>query len=98
EPTSGAVTVNGRAPRAHAAPLREVGGMLDPRAVHPARSAFHHLLSLAQTAGLGRSRVLEVIEAAGLGGVARRPAGRVSLGMAQRRGTPTARGRGAAGR
>src|SRR5215470_5411381 len=90
EPTSGAVTVNGRAPRAHAAPLREVGGMLDPRAVHPARSAFHHLLSLAQTAGLGRSRVLEVIEAAGLGGVARRPAGGFSLGMAQRLGIAAA--------
>src|SRR5215475_14596076 len=53
EPDSGAVTVNGRAPRAHAAPLREVGGMLDPRAVHPSRSAYHHLLALAQTNGIG---------------------------------------------
>src|SRR3981189_2686521 len=43
EPTSGSVTVNGRPPRAHAAPLHEVGGMLDPRAVHPSRSAYHHL-------------------------------------------------------
>jgi len=90
EPTSGAVTVNGRAPRAHAAPLREVGGMLDPRAVHPARSAYHHLLALAQTAGIGRSRVGEVIEAAGLRGVAGRPAGGFSLGMAQRLGIAAA--------
>src|SRR5215813_8815824 len=98
EPTSGAVTVNGRRPRAHAAPLRQIGGMLDPRAVHPARSAYHHLLALVQTVGLGRSRVGEVIEAAGLRGVAGRPAGGFSLGMARRRGTPTARGRGATGR
>ena len=90
EPDSGAVTVNGRAPRAHAAPLREVGGMLDPRAVHPARSAYHHLLALAQTAGIGRSRVGEVIEAAGLRGVAGRPAGGFSLGMAQRLGIAAA--------
>ena len=51
EPTSGSVTVNGRPPRAHTAPLREVGGMLDPRAVHPSRSAYHHLLALARTSG-----------------------------------------------
>src|SRR5215475_4764167 len=46
DPTSGSVAVNGRPPRAHAAPLRELGGMLDPRAVHPSRSAYHHLLAL----------------------------------------------------
>src|SRR5262249_33094712 len=48
EPTSGSVVVNGRPPRTHAAPLHEIGGMLDPRAVHPSRSAYHHLLALAQ--------------------------------------------------
>src|SRR5215475_2490554 len=53
EPDSGSVTVGGRPPRAHSAPLREVGGMLDPRAVHPSRSAYHHLLALAQTNGIG---------------------------------------------
>ena len=47
EPTSGSVTVNGHSPRTHTAPLREVGGMLDPRAVHPSRSARNHLLALA---------------------------------------------------
>jgi ABC-2 type transport system ATP-binding protein len=89
-PTSGTVTVNGRPYREHAAPLREVGALLDARAVHPARSAFHHLLALGQTCGIGRARVDEVIEAVGLGEVARRRAGRFSLGMAQRLGIATA--------
>jgi len=90
EPTSGSVTVNGRPPRAHTAPLREVGGMLDPRAVHPSRSAYHHLLALAQTSGIRRSRVDEVIDAVGLRSVAGRPAGKFSLGMAQRLGIAAA--------
>ena len=89
EPTSGSVTVNGRAPRAHAAPLHEVGGMLDPRAVHPSRSAYHHLLALAQTTGIRRSRVDEVIDAVGLRSVAGL-AGKFSLGMAQRLGIAAA--------
>ena len=90
EPTSGSVTVNGRPPRAHAAPLRELGGMLDPRAVHPSRSAYHHLLALAQTSGIRRSRVDEVIDAVGLRSVAGRRAGRFSLGMGQRLGIAAA--------
>ena len=90
EPTSGSVTVNGRPPRVHAAPLRELGGMLDPRAVHPSRSAYHHLLALAQTNGIRRSRVEEVIDAVGLRAVAGRGAGKFSLGMAQRLGIAAA--------
>src|SRR5215468_5489735 len=90
EPTSGSVTVNGRPPRAHTAPLRELGGLLDPRAVHPSRSAYHHLLALAQTSGIRRSRVDAVIDAAGLRAVAARPAGKFSLGMAQRLGIAAA--------
>jgi ABC-2 type transport system ATP-binding protein len=89
-PTRGSVTVNGKPYRAHAAPLRELGGMLDPRAVLPGRSAYHHLLSLAQTSGIRRSRVDEVIDAVGLRDVARRPAGRFSLGMSQRLGIAAA--------
>jgi ABC-2 type transport system ATP-binding protein len=81
---------NGRPPRAHAAPLRELGGLLDPRAVHPSRSAYHHLLALAQTSGIRRSRVDEVIDAVGLRAVAGRPAGKFSLGMAQRLGIAAA--------
>ena len=90
EPTSGSVTVNGRPPRAHTAPLHEVGGMLDPRAVHPSRSAYHHLLALAQTSGIRRSRVDEVIDAVGLRSVAGRRAGKFSLGMGQRLGIAAA--------
>jgi ABC-2 type transport system ATP-binding protein len=89
-PTRGSVTVNGKPHREHAAPLRELGGMLDPRAVHPRRSAYHHLLALAQTSGIRRSRVDEVIDAVGLREAARRPAGRFSLGMGQRLGIAAA--------
>jgi ABC-2 type transport system ATP-binding protein len=89
-PTSGSVTVNGRPYREHAAPLREVGALLDARSVHPGRSAHHHLLALAQTCGIRRSRVDEVVEAVGLGGAARRRAGGFSLGMGQRLGIAAA--------
>jgi ABC-2 type transport system ATP-binding protein len=89
-PTGGSVTVNGRPYREHAAPLREVGALLDARSVHPGRSAYHHLLALAQTNGIRRSRVDEVVEAVGLGGVARRRAGGFSLGMGQRLGIAAA--------
>jgi ABC-2 type transport system ATP-binding protein len=89
-PTSGTVLVNGKPPRAHAAPLRELGGMLDPRAVHPSRSAHHHLLALARTSGIRRGRVDELIEAVGLAGAASRGAGKFSLGMSQRLGIAAA--------
>ena len=89
-PTQGSVTVNGRPYREHAAPLREVGALLDARSVHPGRSAYHHLLALAQTCGIRRSRVDEVVDAVGLGEVARRRAGGFSLGMGQRLGIAAA--------
>jgi ABC-2 type transport system ATP-binding protein len=89
-PTGGSVTVNGKPYRDHAAPLREVGALLEARSIHPGRTAYHHLLALAQTSGIRRSRVDEVIDAVGLGTVARRRAGRFSLGMGQRLGIATA--------
>jgi ABC-2 type transport system ATP-binding protein len=89
-PTSGSVTVNGKPYQQHAAPLREVGALLEARAVHPGRSAYHHLLAIAQTSGSRRSRVDEVIEAVGLQQVARRRAGGFSLGMGQRLGIAAA--------
>ncbi|HEX3213570.1 MAG TPA: ATP-binding cassette domain-containing protein [Actinomycetota bacterium] len=89
-PTGGSVTVNGRPYREHAAPLREVGALLDARSVHPGRSAYRHLLALAQTCGIRRSRVDEVVDAVGLGEVARRRAGGFSLGMGQRLGIAAA--------
>ena len=89
-PTGGSVTVNGKPYREHAAPLHEVGALLDARSVHPGRSAYHHLLALAQTSGIGRSRVDEVVDAVGLGGAARKRAGGFSLGMGQRLGIAAA--------
>jgi ABC-2 type transport system ATP-binding protein len=89
-PTRGSVTVNGKPYRRHPAPLREVGALLEARSVHPGRSAYHHLLAIAQTCGIGRSRVDEVIDAVGLGEVARRRAGGFSLGMGQRLGIAVA--------
>jgi ABC-2 type transport system ATP-binding protein len=89
-PTRGSVTVNGRPYREHAAPLHEVGALLDARSVHPGRSAYNHLLALAQTSGIPRSRVDEVVEAVGLASVARKRAGGFSLGMGQRLGIAAA--------
>jgi ABC-2 type transport system ATP-binding protein len=89
-PTAGTVTVNGRPYAEHAAPLREVGALLEARAVHSGRSGYHHLLALAQTTGIPRSRVDEVIDMVGLAGVARRRVGGFSLGMGQRLGIAAA--------
>jgi ABC-2 type transport system ATP-binding protein len=89
-PTSGTVMVNGRPYREHTAPLHEVGALLEARSVHPARSAYNHLLALARSNGISRSRVDDVVEAVGLEGAARRRAGRFSLGMGQRLGIATA--------
>jgi ABC-2 type transport system ATP-binding protein len=89
-PTSGSVTVNGKPYQQHAAPLHEVGALLDARSAHPGRTAYNHLLALAQTCGIRRSRVDEVVDAVGLGEVARRRAGGFSLGMGQRLGIAAA--------
>ncbi len=90
EPTSGSVTVNGRSYRESAAPMGELGLLLEARAVHTSRSAFNHLLALAQTNGVPRSRVDELIEAVGLTEVARKRVGGFSLGMGQRLGVASA--------
>jgi ABC-2 type transport system ATP-binding protein len=89
-PTSGTATVNGKRYRDLAAPLHEVGALLEARAVHTGRSAYNHLLALAQTHGVPRSRVDEVIELVGLGSVARQRVGGFSLGMGQRLGVAAA--------
>jgi len=85
-PTSGTATVNGRPYAAHSAPLHEVGALLEARAVHTGRSAYHHLLAMAATTGIPTSRVDEVIDIVGLHEVARKRAGGFSLGMGQRLG------------
>lgn len=85
-PTSGSVTVNGVPYVRHKAPLREVGALLDAKAVHTSRSAYNHLLAMAATHGISKARVHEVIEMTGLEAVARKKAGGFSLGMGQRLG------------
>jgi len=89
-PTSGDVRVNGKHYRDHWAPLHEVGALLEARSVHTGRSAYNHLLALAQTHGIGRRRVQEMIDLVGLHDVARKRAGQFSLGMGQRLGIATA--------
>src|SRR5450631_3194013 len=74
-PSAGAVTVNGKPYREHAAPLAEVGALLEARSVHTGRSAYNHLLALAQTHGIPRRRVEELIDMVGLREVAKKRAG-----------------------
>ena len=89
-PTSGSVSVNGRRYAQHAAPLQEVGALLEARSIHPGRSAFDHLMAQAYTHGIPRRRVDEVIELTGLQAVAKKRAGAFSLGMGQRLGIAAA--------
>ncbi len=89
-PTGGEVTVNGKRYARHAAPLREVGALLEAKAAHSGRSARNHLRALAQTHGIGKRRVNEVIELVGLTEVAGKRAGGFSLGMGQRLGIAAA--------
>ena len=89
-PTSGSVTVNGRTYAEHAAPLREVGALLDAKAVHTGRSAYNHLLALGATHGIGKARVTEVIGMTGLDSVPGKRVGGFSLGMGQRLGIAAA--------
>ena len=89
-PDAGRATVNGKRYRDHVAPLHEVGALLEARSVHTGRSAYNHLLALAQTHGIGRSRVSELIEMVGLTDVAYKRAGQFSLGMGQRLGIAAA--------
>ena len=89
-PTSGRSTVNGKSYHDLKAPLHEIGAMLEARAVHTGRSAYDHLLAMAQTQGIRRARVSEVIDLVGLTEVARQRAGGFSLGMGQRLGIAAA--------
>ncbi|WP_326720875.1 ABC transporter ATP-binding protein [Streptomyces sp. NBC_00243] len=89
-PNAGSVTVNGRPYARHPAPLHEIGSLLEAKSVHPGRTAFNHLMALAYTHGIARSRVDEVIELAGLTSVAGKRVGAFSLGMGQRLGIAAA--------
>ena len=89
-PTGGSVSVNGREFSRSASPMREVGALLDAKAMHGGRSAYNHLLCLAQTNGLPRRRVGEVLDLVGLTEVAGKRSKGFSLGMGQRLGIAAA--------
>jgi ABC-2 type transport system ATP-binding protein len=88
--TKGSVTVNGSPYAAHRRPLREVGALLEAKAIHGGRTAYNHLLSIAQSNHIDRKRINEVLELVGLNTVADKRAGDFSLGMGQRLGIATA--------
>jgi ABC-2 type transport system ATP-binding protein len=89
-PDAGQTTVNGVTYGRLGWPLREVGALLEARAIHPGRSARNHLLALAQTNDIPSSRVDEVLDVVGLTSVAHKRAGTFSLGMGQRLGIASA--------
>jgi ABC-2 type transport system ATP-binding protein len=89
-PTQGSVTVGGRSYRDLPAPMREVGALLDAKALHGGRRAYDHLLCLAQSNGIAKGRVKEVLQLVGLEQVAKRRAKGFSLGMGQRLGIAAA--------
>jgi ABC-2 type transport system ATP-binding protein len=89
-PDAGHAWVGGRPYRALGWPLREVGALLEAHTFHPGRSAWDHLTALAASNGIARSRVGEVLDLVGLASVARKRAGKFSLGMAQRLGIAAA--------
>ncbi|MGN6793253.1 MAG: ABC transporter ATP-binding protein [Streptosporangiaceae bacterium] len=89
-PSGGTVTVNGQPFRELASPMREVGALLDAKAVHGGRSAYNHLLCLAQASKLPKRRVDEVLALVGLRDVAGKRSKGFSLGMGQRLGIAAA--------
>jgi ABC-2 type transport system ATP-binding protein len=90
QPTAGTVMIDGRPHRHAASPMREVGALIDARAAHGGRSARNHLLCLAQTNGIPRRRVAEVLGIVGLSDVAGKRSRGFSLGMSQRLGIAAA--------
>jgi ABC-2 type transport system ATP-binding protein len=89
-PSAGSVTVNGKPFVQLDNPMREVGALLDAKAIHGGRTAYNHLLCLAQMNNLPKRRVDEVLEMVGLAEVARKRSKGFSLGMGQRLGIASA--------
>ena len=85
-PTAGTALVGGRPYHEIPDPMREIGAMLEARAIHSGRSARNHLRAMAATHDISDARVEEVIDLVGLGQVARKRVGTFSLGMGQRLG------------
>ncbi len=89
-PNGGSASINGKPYASLKWPLREVGALLEAKALHPGRTARNHLRALAASNRIPRSRVDEVLELVGLAGVASKRAGGFSLGMGQRLGIAAA--------
>ena len=89
-PDAGSVTLDGRRYHDLPWPLREVGALLEAKAVHPGRSARNHLVSMAQSNAIPSTRVEQVLDQVGLTAVAGRRVGKFSLGMSQRLGIASA--------
>jgi ABC-2 type transport system ATP-binding protein len=89
-PTEGQVTIDGKPFDQAEQPMRLVGALLDAKAVHGGRSAYNHLLCLAESNNLPRQRVGEVLSLVGLTGVAGKRSKGFSLGMGQRLGIAAA--------
>jgi ABC-2 type transport system ATP-binding protein len=85
-PDAGSARLNGRTYGNLPVPLREVGALLEAKAIHPGRTAYNHLWYLAQSNDIPRSRIDSVLEMVGLTEVAKKRAGKFSLGMGQRLG------------
>ncbi|MEY3407308.1 MAG: hypothetical protein RL038_369 [Actinomycetota bacterium] len=90
KPTSGRALVNGHEYRKSAAPIAELGALLEAKSVDKGRSARNHLRALGATVGIGKQRVDDLLELVGLADVANKSAGSFSLGMGQRLGIATA--------
>jgi ABC-2 type transport system ATP-binding protein len=90
KPTSGRALVNGIEYRRAAAPISELGALLEAKSVDKGRSARNHLMALGATVGVHKSRVNDLLEMVGLTDVAKKSAGAFSLGMGQRLGIATA--------
>jgi ABC-2 type transport system ATP-binding protein len=89
-PQSGTATIDGKRYNQLPRPLETVGALLEAKAMHTGRSAYNHLLFLAQSQGLPARRVDEVLALVGLTPVAHKRTGGYSLGMSQRVGIAAA--------
>jgi ABC-2 type transport system ATP-binding protein len=89
-PTSGDVRIDGRHYAQLSEPLKHIGALLDAKAIHGGRTAYNHLLCIAQSNRIPRHRVNEVLETVGLSAVANKRSKGFSLGMGQRLGIAAA--------
>ncbi|SHN32269.1 ABC transporter ATP-binding protein [Actinacidiphila paucisporea] len=89
-PTSGDVRIDGKHYAQLSEPLKHIGALLDAKSIHGGRTAYDHLLCIAQSNRIPTRRVGEVLETVGLSAVARKRSKGFSLGMGQRLGIAAA--------